>query len=70
MYLSFSGFRQMAGIGGAFNRQAQHIIFSQNNGVYAIAYRARIYYTDTLKAEIRDRWQRGETLHSIARLIA
>ena len=31
-------------------------------------YRTRIYYTDTQKAEMWDRWQRGETLHSIARL--
>ena len=33
-----------------------------------MAYRTRIYYTDTQKAEMWDRWQRGETLHSIARL--
>ena len=33
-----------------------------------MAYRTRIYYTDTQKAEMWDRWRRGETLHSIARL--
>jgi len=33
-----------------------------------MAYRTRIYYTDTQKAEMWDRWQRGETFHSIARL--
>jgi len=33
-----------------------------------MAYRTRIYYTDAQKAEMWDRWQRGETLHSIARL--
>ena len=32
-----------------------------------MAYRTRIYYTDAQKAEMWDRWQRGETLHSIAR---
>jgi IS30 family transposase len=33
-----------------------------------MAYRTRIYYTNTQKAEMWDRWQRGESLHSIARL--
>ena len=33
-----------------------------------MAYRTRIYYTDAQKAEMWDRWQRGETLHAIARL--
>ena len=33
-----------------------------------MVYRKRIYYTDAQKAEMWDRWQRGETLHSIARL--
>jgi len=33
-----------------------------------MAYRTRIYYTDAQKAAMWDRWQRGETLHSIARL--
>ena len=33
-----------------------------------MAYRKRIYYTDAQKAEMWDRWQRGETLHQIARL--
>ena len=31
-------------------------------------YRQRIYYTETDKALMWDRWQKGETLHSIARL--
>ncbi|NNF97232.1 MAG: IS30 family transposase [Halobacteria archaeon] len=33
-----------------------------------MAYRTRIYYTAAQKAEMWDRWQQGETLHSIARL--
>lgn len=33
-----------------------------------MAYRKRIYYTAAQKAEMWDRWQRGESLHSIARL--
>ena len=31
-------------------------------------YRTRIYYTVEQKAEMWDRWQKGETLHSIAQL--
>ena len=30
--------------------------------------RPRIYYTETDKALMWDRWQKGESLHSIARL--
>ena len=32
-----------------------------------MVYRKRIYYTDTQKAEMWDRWQKGESLHAIAR---
>jgi len=31
-------------------------------------YRARIYYTETDKALMWDRWQKGDSLHAIARL--
>ena len=31
-------------------------------------YRPRIYYTETDKALMWDRWQKGDSLHSIARL--
>jgi IS30 family transposase len=31
-------------------------------------YRSRIYYTDTDKALMWDRWQKGDSLHTIARL--
>jgi len=30
-------------------------------------YRTRIYYSDTQKAQMWDRWQRGESLKSIGR---
>lgn len=33
-----------------------------------MAYRKRIYYTDADKELMWDRWQAGESLHSIARL--
>ena len=31
-------------------------------------YRTRIYYSETQKAQMWDRWQKGESLHAIARL--
>ena len=31
-------------------------------------YRPRIYYTETDKALMWDRWQKGDSLHAIARL--
>jgi hypothetical protein len=31
-------------------------------------YRPRIYYTETDKALMWDRWEKGDSLHSIARL--
>ena len=33
-----------------------------------MAYRNRIYYTNAQKAEMWDRWQKGESLNSIAQL--
>ena len=33
-----------------------------------MTYRTRIYYSDTQKAQMWDRWQRGESLKSIGRL--
>jgi DNA-binding NarL/FixJ family response regulator len=33
-----------------------------------MAYRKRIYYTAAQKAQMRECWQRGETLYSIGRL--
>src|SRR5262249_38942689 len=36
--------------------------------VLQMKYRTRIQYTQTQKAQMWDRWQRGESLHKIARL--
>jgi hypothetical protein len=52
---------------GGFNQRAQHFIFSQKNEVCARIYRTRIKYTAAQKIEIWGCWQRGESLHSIAR---
>ena len=37
------------------------------DGVFAMGRRERIYFTDNQKAEIWDRWQRGESMSSIGR---
>src|SRR5688572_13734072 len=37
-------------------------------GVLHMKYRARICYTESQKAQMWDRWQKGESLHQIARL--
>jgi hypothetical protein len=34
----------------------------------SMKYRKRIYYTEADKALMWDRWQKGDTLHEIARL--
>lgn len=31
-------------------------------------YRTRIYYTEEQKSQMWERWQKGESLHDIARL--
>jgi hypothetical protein len=33
-----------------------------------MGYRGRIYFTEKQKAEILDRWQRGESMSSIGRM--
>ena len=45
---------------GGFNRSAQHFIFSRKDGVLNMKYRTRTYYSAEQKAEMWDRWQRGE----------
>jgi hypothetical protein len=36
--------------------------------VFSMAYRRRIYYSAAQRADIWDRWQRGESMSSIGRL--
>lgn len=33
-----------------------------------MVHRTRIYYTESQKSEMWDRWQKGESLHDIERL--
>jgi transposase, IS30 family len=44
------------------------IKFTKVKGVLQMKQRRRIYYTETQKALMWDRWQKGESLHSIGRL--
>ena len=40
----------------------------RKDGVFRMGYRGRIYFTEKQKAEIWDRWQRGESMSSIGRM--
>ncbi|MCK4951522.1 MAG: helix-turn-helix domain-containing protein, partial [Gammaproteobacteria bacterium] len=40
----------------------------KKEGVLEMKYRTRIYYSEEQKSQMWDRWQKGESLHSIARL--
>ncbi len=44
------------------------LFFQLKEGVLKMKQRTRIYYSETQKALMWDRWQQGESLHSIARL--
>jgi len=60
----------MAALGCGFNRSMQHTISWHGEGVLQMQRRPRIYYTAEQKALMWDRWQRGESLGSIARLFS
>ena len=57
----------MSALGCDFNWSTQHFILNRKDGVLNMAYRTRIQYTAEQKAEMWDRWQRGESLNSIGR---
>jgi hypothetical protein len=44
------------------------LLLIKNNQVLIMKYRTRIYYTEEQKAVMWERWQKGDSLHSIARL--
>ena len=44
------------------------LIFCERGGMLPMKYRTRIYYSDTQKALMWERWQKGDSLHDIARL--
>jgi IS30 family transposase len=53
---------------GDLNWSTQHFIFRLKDGVWNMRYRTRIKYTAEQKAEMWDRWQRGESLNAIGRV--
>jgi hypothetical protein len=54
---------------GDLNRSMQHLHSALEKEVLKMKQRPRIFHTATDKALMWDRWQQGESLHSIARLI-
>jgi hypothetical protein len=55
----------MSLLSGEFNWSRQHFILYRKNRGRIMTYRTRIKYTAEQKAEMWDRWQRGESLNSI-----
>jgi hypothetical protein len=49
--------------------QRNTLVSEHGEGVLQMKYRPRIYYTETDKALMWDRWQKGESLQSIAQLV-
>ena len=59
----------MAGLGCDLNRSMQHLISRLlERGMLKMKQRPRIYYTESDKALMWDRWQKGDSLHAIAHL--
>lgn len=67
--MNYCGQDQVANV--RFVRWVQWIVATlqswNKDGVLEMGYRRRIYFTDKQKAEIWDRWQRGESMSSIGR---
>ena len=58
-----------AGSGLGFNRSMQHTkICVSSRSVADEAYRPRTYYTESQKALMWERWQKGDSLQQIAQL--
>ncbi|MFT4614489.1 MAG: hypothetical protein ACI9NT_001634 [Bacteroidia bacterium] len=51
-----------------FNRSTQHFILWVKEGVLQMKYRTRTHYTDSQKALMWDRWQKGDSMKEIGRL--
>jgi hypothetical protein len=66
-------FQDLTGCGSALLAAVsighRNILFSGERGrMLQMEHRPRIYYTEAQKALMWDRWQKGESLHAIARL--
>jgi hypothetical protein len=59
---------RMTAVFGGFNRWMQHTRDCASSGVLQMKQRRRIYYTETQKALMWERWQNGESLQHIAQL--
>ena len=58
----------MSASGCDFNPSTQHLNSSCRGRMLQMKQRPRIYYTENDKALMWDRWQKGESMHDIARL--
>src|SRR5262249_7662988 len=58
----------MSGYGCGFRRLMQHLDSQRGAEGLHMKYRTRIYYTETDKALMWERWRQGESLNAIARL--
>ncbi|GJH13345.1 hypothetical protein CBA19CS11_30925 [Caballeronia novacaledonica] len=59
---------RMAACRGGFNRSMQHNERCVSGGSIAMKQRRRIYYSETQKALMWERWRKGESLQKIAQL--
>jgi IS30 family transposase len=57
----------MSANSGGFSWWTQRFNLQWKDGVFKMGYRRRIYFTEKQKAEIWERWQRGESMSSIGR---
>ncbi len=58
----------MPAIRGGFNRSLQHIILIKKKEVLEMKHRTRTHYIEAQKSMMWDRWQKGDSLHEIARM--
>jgi len=58
----------MTAFGCGFNPSMQHTRVFKDRRSVAKKQRPRIYYTETQKAMMWDRWQKGDSLQQIAQL--
>ncbi|MFP3801973.1 hypothetical protein SB764_37655, partial [Paraburkholderia sp. SIMBA_027] len=59
---------RMTASGGGFNRSTQHLESARAAEELQMKQRPRIYYSETQKALMWDRWRKGDTIHQIAKL--
>jgi IS30 family transposase len=67
-FLTLIAYFWVSAMCGDLNRSTQHFIFKIERWSVQMAHRPRIKYSPAQKADIWDRWQRGESMCSIGRI--